>query len=69
MIEKEERYLHLNKWLKQKFGERVLKICVDGGFTCPNRDGTCGKGGCIFCSGQGSGEHIKLHDIEKQILN
>ena len=69
MIEKEERYLHLNKWLKQKFGERVLKICVDGGFTCPNRDGTCGKGGCIFCSGQGSGEHIKLHNIEKQILN
>jgi len=38
-----ERYNKLNKWLKEKFGERTLKICIDGGFTCPNRDGTCGK--------------------------
>lgn len=54
----EERYNHLNNFLKNKFGERTLKICVDGGFTCPNRDGTCGFGGCIFCSEKGSGEHI-----------
>lgn len=54
----EERYNHLNNFLKNKFGERTLKICVDGGFTCPNRDGTCGFGGCIFCSEKGSGDHI-----------
>ena len=59
MMEKIERYKHLNKYLKEKFGERTLKICIDGGFTCPNRDGTKGTSGCIFCSEKGSGEHIK----------
>lgn len=54
-----ERYTHLNEYLKNKFGERVLKICIDGGFTCPNRDGSMGTGGCIFCGERGSGEHIK----------
>ena len=53
-----ERYRHLNEYLKEKFGERTLKICVDGGFTCPNRDGKCGYGGCIYCSEKGSGELI-----------
>lgn len=53
-----ERYKHLNKYFKDKFGERTLKICIDGNFTCPNRDGTSGYGGCIFCSEKGSGEHI-----------
>lgn len=61
------RYNALNNFLKEKFGERVLKICIDGGFTCPNRDGTKGCGGCIFCSEQGSGEHIKNKDIQLQI--
>ena len=62
------RYNHLNKYLKNKFGERVLKICVDGGFTCPNRDGTCGYGGCIFCGEKGSGEHLNsTKDIETQV--
>ena len=64
------RYNHLNEYLKNKFGERVLKICVDGGFTCPNRDGTCGFGGCIFCGEKGSGEHLNsAKDIETQIKN
>ena len=58
-MEEIERYKHLNKYLKEKFGERTLKICIDGGFTCPNRDGNKGVGGCIFCSEKGSGEHIK----------
>ena len=58
-MEEIERYKHLNKYLKEKFGERTLKVCIDGGFTCPNRDGTKGIGGCIFCSERGSGEHIK----------
>ena len=54
----ENIYNHFNEFLKNKFGERTLKICIDGGFTCPNRDGTCGFGGCIFCSEKGSGDHI-----------
>ena len=52
-------YNKLNEYLKEKYGERVLKICIDGGFTCPNRDGKVGTGGCIFCSERGSGEHLK----------
>lgn len=64
-----ERYKHLNKYLKEKFGERTLKICIDGNFTCPNRDGTVSSGGCIFCSEKGSGEHLKKLSIKKQIEN
>ena len=62
-----ERYNHLNTYLKEKFGERTLKICVDAGFTCPNRDGTKGVGGCIFCGERGSGEHLKNIDIAEQV--
>lgn len=69
-MENLERYKHLNKYLKEKFGERTLKICIDGGFTCPNRDGTISNGGCIFCSEKGSGEHINCAEsISKQIEN
>lgn len=63
-----ERYLHLNKYLKDKFGERVLKICIDAGFTCPNRDSSKSKSGCIFCSQKGSGEHLKnILSISEQV--
>lgn len=62
-----ERYRHLNTYLKEKFGERTLKIPVDGGFTCPNRDGKVGYGGCIFCTERGSGEHLKLRPIPEQV--
>lgn len=66
----ENRYNHFNEFLKNKFGERTLKICIDGGFTCPNRDGTCGFGGCIFCSEKGSGEHINsAFSISNQVEN
>lgn len=69
-MEEIERYKHLNKYLKDKFGERTLKICIDASFTCPNRDGSKGIGGCIFCSEKGSGEHIKSADsISKQVQN
>ena len=64
-----ERYNHLNSYLKEKFGERTLKICIDGHFTCPNRDGSCSKNGCIFCSENGSGEHILRIHGNKQLLN
>lgn len=64
------RYHRLNQYLKEKFGERTLKICVDGGFTCPNRDGSIATGGCIFCSENGSGEHIKsATSISEQVQN
>lgn len=66
-MENEERYNHLNKYLKNKFGERTLKICVDGGFTCPNRDGSISTEGCIFCGERGSGEHLKYENITKQV--
>lgn len=67
-MENIERYKHLNTYLKEKFGERTLKICVDGGFTCPNRDGTLSYNGCIFCSEKGSGELINSSkNISKQV--
>lgn len=63
-----ERYKHLNEYYKEKFGERTLKICVDGGFTCPNRDGKLGYGGCIYCSEKGSGELINnVEGITNQV--
>ena len=49
-------YRSLNNYLKERFGKKLYKISINGGFTCPNRDGTLGTGGCIFCSGSGSGE-------------
>ena len=49
-------YYSLNCYLQDTFGEKVYKIALDGGFTCPNRDGTLDTRGCIFCSGAGSGE-------------
>lgn len=55
---KNEIYNKLSDCLKDKFGEKVLKICVDGHFSCPNRDGTLSKTGCIYCSAKGSGELI-----------
>lgn len=50
------KYTALNSYLKNRFGCKVYKIAIDGGFTCPNRDGTIGVGGCIFCSEGGSGD-------------
>ena len=62
-----DRYNHLNKYLKEKFGERTLKICIDGNFTCPNRDGSKGLNGCIFCSAKGSGDHLHTCSIPEQV--
>lgn len=62
-------YYSLNQHLKERFGQKVYKIALDGGFTCPNRDGTLGTRGCIFCSGSGSGEFAQSRQlsITKQI--
>lgn len=52
----EKRYYSLDWYLKNTFGEKVYKVALDGGMTCPNRDGTLGSRGCIFCSAGGSGD-------------
>lgn len=52
----EKRYYSLDYYLKQTYGEKLYKISLNGGMTCPNRDGTVGNGGCIFCSAGGSGD-------------
>ncbi len=51
-------YNNLSGYLRKKYGKRLKKICIDAGFSCPNRDGKISTGGCIFCGERGSGEHI-----------
>lgn len=51
-----KRYYSLNSFLREKFGEKVFKISLDAGFSCPNRDGKISSSGCIFCSERGSGD-------------
>jgi radical SAM superfamily enzyme len=46
----QQRYYDLNRYFRRRFGARVHKISVDAGLTCPNRDGTRGYGGCIYCN-------------------
>ncbi len=52
----EKRYYSVDYYLKQAFGEKVYRLALNGGMTCPNRDGTLGNRGCIFCSAAGSGD-------------
>lgn len=52
----EKRYYSLDYFLKSRFGEKIYKVSLNGGMTCPNRDGTLGEKGCIFCSAGGSGD-------------
>ena len=65
----EEHYYSLNRYLRETFGEKVYKLALDGGMTCPNRDGTLGTGGCIFCSAGGSGDFAegRCGSIREQI--
>lgn len=58
-------YYPLNVYLRERFGKKMIKLSIDGGFTCPNRDGTAGTGGCLFCSDTGSGEFSS--NINEQI--
>ena len=67
----EKRYYSLDSYIKQTFGEKLYKLALNGGMSCPNRDGTLGRGGCIFCSKGGSGDFAadqKL-SISEQIQN
>lgn len=61
-------YNSLNYFLRKKFGEKVFKISLDAGFSCPNRDGTVSRGGCIFCSERGAGDFAgnRCFSIEEQ---
>ncbi len=76
-----DRYVHtLGRHLKARFGERVHKLSLDAGFTCPNRDGTIGRGGCAFCNvdsfsnasespleGQMANERVKIDRARKYL--
>ena len=56
-------YNSLNYFLRNKFGEKVFKVSLDAGFSCPNRDGTISSGGCVFCSERGSGDFAGCRDF------
>ena len=64
-------YRSLNEYYREIFGRKTAKISLDGGFTCPNRDGTCGERGCLFCSAGGSGDFAEnaALSITEQIEN
>lgn len=73
-----KRYYNLNYFLREKFGEKVFKISLDGGFSCPNRDGKISNGGCVFCSERGSGDYAgsrrcsitkQFNDIKTMMAN
>ena len=55
-VQQGNHYYSLNEYYKQKYGKKVYRLAISGGMTCPNRDGTIGVRGCIFCSAGGSGE-------------
>ena len=65
----DNRYYDLNTYFRERFGCRVQKISVDAGLTCPNRDGTIGRGGCIYCNqkGSGTGAYARGVSVSQQI--
>lgn len=74
----EKRYYSLNDYCRQQFGEKVYRLSLNGGMTCPNRDGTLSTGGCAFCSEGGSGDFAadgslsitsQIADAQKRIAN
>jgi hypothetical protein len=67
----DKKYNDLNAYLRDIFGCRVQKITVDAGLTCPNRDGTLSRGGCIYCNirGSGTGAHAKGLSVTRQLIN
>ena len=64
-----QRYHSISTWLKREFGSKTIKLAIDGGFTCPNRDSTKGVGGCIFCSDSGSGEFASCIDDQIRLFS
>ena len=76
-MDKNKRYNSIDRYYKDKYGKKVAKISINGNFTCPNKDGTKGVGGCIYCSKSGSGDFAgdkKLSVIDqfyqiKEVMN
>ena len=64
-----QHYYSLNQFLRERHGSKVIKLSIDGGFTCPNRDGRISYKGCLFCSERGSGDFTpsKAGDITAQL--
>lgn len=62
-------YYSLDAYCKQRFHQKVYKIALDGGLTCPNRDGTLDTRGCIFCSSRGSGDFAvkSMNSVAQQL--
>ena len=60
-----DRVNNISMWLKREFGRKMIKLSIDGGFTCPNRDGSKGTGGCLFCGAGAGGDFAS--DIDSQI--
>lgn len=68
-MENKEKINSISSYLKEIFGIKTVKLSIDGGFTCPNRDGKAGFGGCSFCSASGSGDMASnLDNIHEQIV-
>ena len=64
------RFNNFSTYMRKTYGGNLEKICLDGAFTCPNRDGTRSVGGCIFCGERGAGDHIEGHvNIKEQLKN
>lgn len=63
----EKPYYSLDYYLKETFGEKTYKVALDGGMSCPNRDGTVSTGGCIFCSNGGSGDFATLKNADNDV--
>ena len=59
----------ISDYLKKQLGHKTIKLSIDGGFTCPNRDGSKGYGGCIFCSDSGSGDMASSGDNISKVLD
>jgi radical SAM protein (TIGR01212 family) len=71
LMTKEKRYNTLNNYLRHKYGKKVFKVSLDGNFTCPNKDGKSGLGGCIYCTPSGSGDYAgdKTKPLQEQFNN
>lgn len=69
MLWNEKPYHSLDFEMKKQYGQKIYKLALDGGMTCPNRDGTLGNNGCIFCSGGGSGEFAESINAHSSITD
>lgn len=59
----------VSDYLKGQFGRKMVKLALDGGFTCPNRDGSKGTGGCIFCGSGGGGDFASTIDDQIELMS